>query len=87
VNTPSSGTSRSLGQGMDIALVVLVFLGLGAVLDRWLGTKPLFMISMVVLALVGSSLRLWYSYDAEMRALEAERQARTTPYVAERSVT
>jgi hypothetical protein len=65
-----------LGKGMDLALVTLVFLGIGWGLDRWLGTQPLFMIVLVVLALVGQFVKLWYDYDAEMRRHEAERAAR-----------
>jgi hypothetical protein len=64
-----------LGGGMEIALMVPVFLGLGWVLDRWLGTGPIFMIVMVVLGLIGVFCRLRYSYEEKMREHEAERQA------------
>ncbi len=60
---------------MDLALVTLVFLGIGYVLDRWLDTKPVFMIVLVVLALIGEFLRFWYDYDARMKVLEAQRAA------------
>jgi F0F1-type ATP synthase assembly protein I len=58
---------------MDLAVSAIVFLGLGVLLDRWLGTRPLFMIALVVLALVGQGIRMWYAYDAAMRRLEQER--------------
>lgn len=64
----------NLGRGMDLALVTLLFLGLGWGLDRWLGTEPVFMITLVLLAVVGQFVRMWYSYDAKMRQLEAERR-------------
>jgi F0F1-type ATP synthase assembly protein I len=64
----------NLGRGMDFALVTLVFLGIGYVLDRWLGTRPLFMIGLVVFAMVGQFVRMWFEYDAAMRELEAERR-------------
>lgn len=65
----------TLGRGMDVALISALFLGLGYLLDRWLDTKPLFMIILVVLALVGEFIRIRMSYEAKMRALEAQRAA------------
>jgi hypothetical protein len=64
----------NLGRGMDMALVTLVFLGLGYVLDRWLGTKPVFMIGLVVFAVVGQFVKMWYAYDATMSKLEEQRR-------------
>ena len=46
---PTPGTGDKVGKGIDVALVTLAFLGIGYALDRWLGTKPLFMIGFVVL--------------------------------------
>jgi len=69
------GTDDRLGKSIDVALVTLVFLGVGYALDRWLGTKPIFMIAFVVLALVGEFVRFWYDYDARMKELEAQRAA------------
>jgi F0F1-type ATP synthase assembly protein I len=66
----------ALGHGMDMAITVLVFLGLGALLDRWLGTKPLFMIFFVVLALVGRFVKIWFDYDAAMKSQEARLRSR-----------
>jgi F0F1-type ATP synthase assembly protein I len=78
---PASPDSRrggpsgdSLGRGMDIALTMLVFLGLGALLDRWLGIFPVFTIVLVVIASLGTFVRLKYTYDATMERLEAERR-------------
>ena len=69
------GTDDKIGKGIDVALVTLAFLGIGYVLDRWLGTKPVFMIVLVVLASIGEFLRFWYDYDARMKVLEAQRAA------------
>jgi F0F1-type ATP synthase assembly protein I len=77
----SNGSSDTLGRGMDVALTLAVFLGLGWLLDRWLGTAPLFMIVLTVFSAVGQFIRLKYVYDAEMERLEAERlsaRGRTT---------
>jgi F0F1-type ATP synthase assembly protein I len=63
------------GGGMEIALMVPIFLGLGWVIDRLLGTAPIFMIVMVVLGAIGVFCRLRYAYDDKIRELEAERRA------------
>ena len=68
-------TDTKIGKGIDVALVTLVFLGVGYMLDRWLGTKPVFTIILVVLALIGEFVRFWYDYDARMKVLEAQRAA------------
>jgi hypothetical protein len=67
----------ALARGLDFAFVTLGFFGVGFLLDRWLGTTPLFMILLVVIALVGLFARIWYQYEASMRRLEAERAITT----------
>ncbi|HEY0519113.1 MAG TPA: AtpZ/AtpI family protein [Ilumatobacteraceae bacterium] len=83
---PSKGTDDKIGKGIDVALVTLVFLGIGYALDRWLGTKPVFMVSLVMLGLIGEFVRFWYDYDARMKVLEAQRAAgtRSTPAQGDR---
>ena len=71
----NTATDDKLGIGIDVALVTLVFLGFGYLLDRWLDTKPVFMIVLVVVALVGEFMRFWYAYNSKMKVLEAERAA------------
>lgn len=66
-------SSQTLGRGMDFALVVLVFLGIGWALDRWLGTRPVFMISLVLFAVVGQFVKMYYDYTAAMEEHEAQR--------------
>ena len=61
---------------MDFALVVLVFLGVGYGLDRWLDTKPAFMIGLVVFSVIGQFIKMYYEYTQAMEALEAERAAK-----------
>ena len=68
------GTDDRLGKSIDVALVTLVFLGAGWALDRWLDTKPIFMIVLVVLAIVGQFASLYYGYDERMKAHEQRRQ-------------
>lgn len=72
---PSVNPDDTIGRGMDMALVVLVFLGLGYLVDLWLGTQPLFMIVLLLLAVVGQFVSIRYRYEARMQQLEAERRA------------
>jgi F0F1-type ATP synthase assembly protein I len=65
----------AFSRGLDLALVTIAFLGLGYLLDRWLGTKPIFMIVLVVLALVAQFIKLRAAYELRMKELEAERAA------------
>lgn len=79
----ASGSSDSLGRGMDMALTMAAFLVFGWLLDSWLGTTPLFMVVLTVVSAAGQFLRMKYTYDAQMERLEAERlagrQAATAP--------
>lgn len=70
-----SHMNTMLGRGMDLAIITLLFLGVGYLLDRWLGTRPWLMIVMVILALVGEFVRMKAIYEAQMRELEAKRNA------------
>lgn len=79
-STPAG--SDSLGRGMDVALTLLVFLGIGWAIDTWLGIFPVFTIGLVVFSAVGMFLRLKYTYDATMERLEAELLAGRRPPAA-----
>jgi F0F1-type ATP synthase assembly protein I len=70
----SFGTT--LSRAFEFAAVVGLFLFFGWLLDRAIGTQPLFMIVLTVFALAGQGVRMWYAYDAEMRKHEAEHEAR-----------
>ena len=79
---PTRGTAaqaksgETLAKGMDFALVILVFLGLGALVDRWLGTWPAFAIALVMFSVIGQFVKMYYDYAAAMDAHEAERLAK-----------
>jgi hypothetical protein len=63
------------GRGLDMALTLLVFTGLGWLLDSRLGLFPVFTIAFLVLAAVGVFTKVKYAYDTRMATLEAERRA------------
>jgi F0F1-type ATP synthase assembly protein I len=75
----SSEDQRDLYKGLDdgwaraIELVVTpgVAAGIGYLIDRWLGTFPAFTIAFLVLAVVATFIKLWYGYEAKMRAIDA----------------
>jgi len=56
--------------------MIAVFLGVGWLLDRWLGTTPWFMLGLVVFAAVGVFVTMKVRYTARMEVLEQERLER-----------
>jgi F0F1-type ATP synthase assembly protein I len=66
----------ALGQGMEAALMIAVFLGIGWLLDRWLDTTPWFMLGLVVFAAIGVFVTMKVRYTARMEVLEQERLER-----------
>lgn len=68
--------SDSLGQGMDITITLVLFLGVGYGLDRWLGTGPWLMIGLFLLAAIGTFVSMTARYSARMDELDAERRER-----------
>ena len=69
------GADDNLGRGMEAAIMLAIFLGLGWLIDSWLGTRPGFMIGLTVFAAVGIFVRMKYAFDATFEALEQERRA------------
>jgi hypothetical protein len=74
----------NVGRGIEMALAVGLFVAIGYGLDRWLGTAPIFMIVMTVLAGVGFFAKFKYQYDARMDELQAQRAERAD--IGERGV-
>jgi ATP synthase protein I len=66
----------SFSRGMDAVITLVLFLGLGWLLDRWLGTEPLFMIGLFLLGAVGCFLGIKARYTQRMEELEDQRRAR-----------
>ena len=68
-----TGATDTLGSGAELAGVVIVFFLLGWGLDVWLGTLPAFMIVLVLFAVVGQFVKMYFVYNQQMRTLEDER--------------
>jgi F0F1-type ATP synthase assembly protein I len=67
----------SVVQGMEAVFALVLFLGLGVLVDRWLGTAPVFTIGMMLLGAVGVFFRFKYAYIARMDRLDADRRRRS----------
>lgn len=65
------GFGDALSRALELALTPTIFGGLGWLIDRGVGTSPLFTLVMFLLAVVGMFARMWYGYDTRMRAHEA----------------
>jgi hypothetical protein len=62
-----------IGKGAEMAVGLLVFLGIGFGVDKLVGTVPVFMIVATVFFAVGQMAKMWYGYDSEMRRHEEAR--------------
>jgi len=66
-------TEDSLGLGIEVAIILALFFGVGFGLDSLFGTTPLFMIVFTILGAVGLFAKFKYRYDDRMAEHEAER--------------
>ena len=66
-----NGFGDTLARGVEFALTPAIFGFLGYLLDRAIGTLPVFLIVFTVLCVVGMFIKSWYAYDAQMKEHEA----------------
>jgi F0F1-type ATP synthase assembly protein I len=67
-----NGFGNTLSRAIEL-VATPVLLGLGGWgLDRWLGTRPAFMLVLFLFGVIGMALRTYYAYVAEMEAHEQE---------------
>ena len=66
-----NGFGNALALAMEFAVGPVIFGGLGWFLDQRLGIFPVLTIALGIVGVVGSFLRMWYRYDAEMREKES----------------
>lgn len=67
-----NGFGNTLARAFELVLTPLVFGLLGWVVDRWLGTSPLFALGLGVVAVVAMMLRMYYGYQVDMERHERE---------------
>lgn len=65
------GYADSMARGFEIAAVPVVFGGIGWLIDRALGTSPLFTIGLIVFAFIGTFVKMWLRYDSDMQREES----------------
>lgn len=66
-----NGFGEALARGFEFAATPAIFGGIGWVLDRALGTAPLFFLLLILFGFTGMFVRMWLGYDTEMRRHEA----------------
>lgn len=75
------GYGDTMAQAVEFVMVPFLFGLAGWGVDRALGTGPLVMLALGLLAVVGVFLRAWYRYDDQMRAHEAALRGPVDPPV------
>jgi F0F1-type ATP synthase assembly protein I len=68
-------TDDSLGTGIEAGLALVVFAGLGFLLDRWLGVTPLLTILLFLIGAIGLFYKFRADYDLQIERLAQERRA------------
>jgi F0F1-type ATP synthase assembly protein I len=67
----NEGFGDGLQQAFELVVTPAIFGVLGFLLDRWLGTVPLFTIVFTLFVLSYMGWKVWATYQADMRAAEA----------------
>jgi F0F1-type ATP synthase assembly protein I len=71
----NQGFGDALAQAFEVVATTAIFFFLGWLLDRWLGTSPVFMITLSLVCLVGKLYLMLVAYNEKMKRLEGERRA------------
>ena len=71
------GYSDGMTRAFELVLTPAILAGFGWLLDRWLDLFPVLTITFAVLGVVGTFVKIYLGYEAEMQVHEAERKART----------
>jgi hypothetical protein len=66
-----NGFGNGLAKAIEMVATPALFGLMGHFVDGWLGTNPLFTILLVLFALAGMGVRMYYAYETEMKAHEA----------------
>ena len=67
----NNGFGEALSRAFELAATPAIFAGVGWLLDRWVGTAPLFLIVFFFFAVAGVGYMTWFKYEAEMKEHEA----------------
>jgi F0F1-type ATP synthase assembly protein I len=77
----NTAVGDALAKAFEFAATVAIFVLIGYGLDWWLGTTPIFTAGLFLFVMIGQTVRLAYSYGADMRLEEKARRdaARAQP--------
>jgi F0F1-type ATP synthase assembly protein I len=65
-----NGFGETMVRGVEFALTLAIFAGLGYGLDRLLGMVPVFTIVMFLLGALGLAVKTYYAYEAKMQLID-----------------
>jgi len=68
-----------MSRAIELSLTPAIMGFLGSLLDRWLGTWPVFAIALFVFTLLYVIWKMFVQYDQAMRAHEAQLPGRRDP--------
>ena len=66
------GFGDGMSRAFEMAITPVLFGFFGWLIDRALGTSPWFTIGLAVFAVCGMFAKTWITYEADMKAHEAE---------------
>lgn len=67
----NQGFGDGMSRAFELVATPLVFGGVGYLIDLVAGTAPVFVVALGLFGVIGTFLRMWFGYDAEMRSIEA----------------
>ena len=68
----NNGFGDALSRAFELAVTPALFSGIGWLVDRWVGTTPLFTILLLLFAVAGVGYMTWFRYEEEMKRHEAD---------------
>lgn len=67
----NQGFGNALGLAVEMVGTPMIFGLLGWLLDRWLGTSPVFTLVLFLFGIVGMAVKTYYAYAEKMKQEEA----------------
>lgn len=68
----NNGFGNAMSRAFELAATPAIFGGLGWLLDRWVGTLPLFTLLLFLFGVAGTGYMTWFRYDQAMKEQEAD---------------
>jgi F0F1-type ATP synthase assembly protein I len=65
-----NGFGDGLARAFELVVTPAVFGFFGWLLDRWIGTTPIFTLCLTLFTLCYMGLKMWWAYDAAMKGHE-----------------